>query len=562
MVPVKKNLPIGISDFKKLIERGYAYVDKSLFIEELVEQGIEVALIPRPRRFGKTLNLSMVRYFFEKRQEDQSHLFHHLKIWQNEKCRALQGQFPVIFITLKDVKHNTWEETLTTFKRLISIEFRAHPYLLEDGVLDTKEREQYQSISDETGDQPLYERSLFLLSQWLCRYHKKNVILLIDEYDTPAHAAYVGGFYHELITFLRNWLSGGLKDNPALEKGILTGILRIAKESIFSGLNNIRTFAIFNEGFQDKFGMTETEVKALLNDYNLSDRWEGIRQWYNGYRIGSSEAIYNPWSVLNCIAEKGVLAPYWINTSENALVKKLISQGDEYLKADLEKLMRGEVIEKKLVEGLVFADLEKNPDAVWSLLLLSGYLSIGAPFVYGQLCQLRIPNSEVKELYQTLIFNWFNETIQRPQYELLLKSLVSGDITTFSYIFQDFFLASFSYFDISSQEPEKVYHAFVLGLLIGLENRYEVKSNRESGYGRYDVMLIPKNPQELGVVLEFKKIGRFEKIDLESAVISALEQIQQRQYDLELKERGISRILHVGMAFQGKEVLIRSKPSI
>ncbi len=554
----KKLLPIGLSDFKKLIDGGYVYVDKTLLIQELFSKGTEVALIPRLRRFGKTLNLSMLRYFFEKTDQDTSYLFRPLKIWQDKKCQALQGKFPVIFISLKDVKHASWEQTFASLKGVISEAFRLHPYLLEDSILDGFEKQQYQAIAYEQGDQTLYEQSLKLLTKWLYRYHKNRVILLIDEYDAPAHAAYIGGYYKELIDFLRNWLSGGLKDNSSLEKGVFTGILRIAKESIFSGLNNVTTFTILNEDFQDKFGLTEPEVKKLLEEYNLLDKWDSIRQWYNGYRIGSCEGIYNPWSVLNCISKKGALAPYWVNTIDNALMKQLITQGTDYFKADIEELMRGGTIEKTIEEGIVFADLQSNPDVVWSLLLFSGYLSITTTPVYGRTCQLRIPNIEVRELYHSIILRWFKETIQEPNYQILLQSLITGDVATFSQIFQEFLLSSFSFFDVAAEEPEKIYHAFVLGVLIGLKDRYEVKSNRESGYGRYDVMLIPKKPQELGVVMEFKKIGRFEESDLESAVLSALKQIEERKYDLELKNRGVSRILHLGLAFKGKTVMIRS----
>ena len=555
----QKLLPIGISDFKKLIDGGYAYVDKTLLIQELLRKGTEVALIPRLRRFGKTLNLSMLRYFFEKTPQDTSYLFRPLKIWQDEKCRALQGQFPVLFISLKDVKHATWEETLASLKGLISEAFRLHPYLLEDSVLDHSEKKQYQSIADEQGDQPLYEQSLKLLTKWLCRYHKKRVILLIDEYDTPAHAAYIKGYYQQLIDFLRNWLSGGLKDNSDLERGVLTGILRIAKESIFSGLNNISTFTILSEDFQDKFGLIEPEVKALLEEHHLLDHLDSLRQWYNGYRIGSCEGIYNPWSVLNCIAKKGALAPYWVNTSDNALMKQLITTGTEDLKADMEELLKGGVVEKTIEEGMVFSDLEKNPDAVWSLLLFSGYLTLDATPSYGIPCRLRIPNQEVTELYRSMILDWFKASIQEPKYRLLLNSLVTGDIDTFSRIFTEFMMSSVSVFDVPTEHSEKIYHAFILGMLIGLKDKYEVKSNRESGLGRYDVMLIPKNPTDLGLIMEFKKVDHFNQSDLEATVASALQQIEDKHYTQELLDRQINRILYMGFGFDGKKVLIRHK---
>ncbi len=553
-----KPLPIGISDFKKLIDGGYAYVDKTLFIQEILEKGTHVALIARPRRFGKTLNLSMLRFFFEKGREDTSYLFKGLKIWQNEKARALQGQFPVVLISLKDVKHASWEETFNALSKLIAKEFERHSYLNQN-FLSTREQALYQQILSEKGDKTLIEQSLLLLTEWLHRYHKKQVILLIDEYDTPAHAAYIGKYYNTFIDFTRNWLSAGLKDNSHLERGVLTGILRIAKESIFSGLNNIITFTILNEEFRDKFGLLESEVKELLTQCGLSHQLSSISQWYDGYRIGSCSGIHNPWSVLNCIAKNGTLSPYWVNTSDNALMKHLIAKGTDDLKADIEELLRGGIVEKTIEEGIVFPNLEQSPTAVWSLLLFSGYLTIDERPTYGIPCRLRIPNIEVSELYKTMVIDWFKTSIHERKYRLLLSSLTSGDIDTFSQLFREFMISSVSVFDVSSEEPEKIYHAFILGMLIGLKDQYEVKSNRESGLGRYDVCLIPKKTSDLGIIMEFKKVGRFEKIDLEQAVASALKQIEDRQYAQELLDHGVSRILYLAFAFEGKNVLIRSK---
>ena len=555
----KKPLPIGISDYKTLIEGGYAYVDKTLLIEELVENGAIVSLIPRMRRFGKTLNLSMLHYFFEKSPEDTSHLFKSMNVWKNEALRALQGQFPVIFLTLKDVKQASWTDTFKSFRRLVATEFRRHKYVLQGDILDQDEKAIYHKYLGEDDDQTLLEQSLLFLSSVLHRFHQKKVILLIDEYDTPAHAAYVGKYYDTLITFLRNWLSSGLKDNKSLEKGVLTGILRIAKETIFSGLNNLRTFTILHVDFQDKFGLTESEVKALLQEYDLVDCHDEMRKWYNGYRIGSCEGIYNPWSVLNCIASRGVFAPYWVNTSDNALMKQLITQGGDEVKADVEVLLKHAILEKTIDEGVVFTTLEQNPDAVWSLLLFCGYLTIEATPSYGVPVQLRIPNIEVEELYKSMILEWFKSSIHESKYRLLLNSLTSGDIDTFSQIFQEFLVSSVSVFDTGAQEPEKIYHAFVLGMLLGLKDTYEVKSNRESGYGRFDVMLIPKDTNALGIIMEFKKVGRFEQIDLETAVLSALQQIEDRHYKQELLDRGIRRIMYLALAFEGKRVAIRSK---
>lgn len=556
---MKKPLPIGISDFKRLMDEGYLYVDKTLLIQELIENGTHVALIPRPRRFGKTLNLSMLRYFFEKREENTNYLFEHLKIWQSEKYRAMQGQFPVVFISLKDVKHPSFEKTLESLHRLIAKEFERHGYLLEENLLTVREKDLYHRILLGTRDQLLLEESLLLLSEWLHRYHKKRIILLIDEYDTPAHAAYVGNYYEPMIDLLRNWLSKGFKDNVHLERGVLTGILRIAKESIFSGVNNISTFTILNESFGDKFGLLESEVEAILADYDLSDKLSDIRLWYDGYCIGSSSGIYNPWSVLKCIAENGALSPYWVNTSDNALMKSLITKGTDDLKADIERLLNGDIVEKTIEEGIIFPNLERSPSAIWSLLLYSGYITLDAAASYGTPCRLSIPNIEVRELYKTMILDWFKSSIHEHKYQMLLSSLIKGDVETFSQLFKEFMLSSVSVFDVPAEESEKIYHAFVLGMLIGLKDQYEVKSNRESGLGRYDVMLIPKNKDQLGIIMEFKKVGRFEKIKLEEAVVSALKQIEEKHYAQELLDRGVNRILYLGFAFEGKNVLIRSK---
>lgn len=556
---MRKPLPIGVSDFKEIIEDGYAYIDKTLLIEELIEKKAKVTLIPRLRRFGKTLNLSMLRYFFEKAKQDTSHLFKGLKIWKNEKLRALQGQFPVIFISLKDVKHASWEETFDSLKGLIAAEFERHSYLLEGETLTIREKEDYHKIARKEGGKILFEKSLQLLTEWLHRFYNRRTILLIDEYDTPVHAAFIGKYYDSLIGFLRNWLSAGLKDNTFLEQGVLTGILRVAKESIFSGLNNISTFTILSETFSDKFGLLESEVKELLADYGLSEKLGKIRNWYNGYQIGISTGIYNPWSVLNCIANKGALAPYWVNTSDNALIKQLITQGTNHLKADIEQLMEGGIIEKTIEEGVVFSDLERKSNVVWALLLFSGYLTIDAAPVYGTPCRLRIPNVEVGELYKSMILEWFEITINETKYGELLNSLTQGNIDIFSRIFREFLTSSVSLFDVGANEPEKIYHALVLGMLVGLKNSYEVKSNRESGYGRYDVMLIPKDSSALGIVMEFKKVDRFEKITLEKAATSALKQIEEKNYAQELVDQGVNRILYLGFAFKAKKVLIQHK---
>jgi len=353
-------LPIGISDFKKLIEAGYAYVDKTLLIQEILDRGTEVALIPRPRRFGKTLNLSMLRYFFTKSSEDQSHLFKDLNIWKNHVYRDFQGRFPVLFLTFKDIKHSTWERTFEHFRMLLAEEFENHRYLLQGDTLSAEEKDSYRTILRGAGSQILCEQSLRLLIKWMHAYHKEQVILLIDEYDAPAHAAYVGKYYDPMIEFLRNLLSEALKDSSHLKQGVLTGVLRIAKESIFSGLNNVSPFTLFHEAFSDKFGLLESEVVDLLEQHGLTNRLPDLKHWYNGYTIGSCNAIYNPWSILKYIEEHGALAPYWVNTSDNAFMKQLIIKGGGNLKADIEELIQGKSIEKKIEEGIFSLNLNMD----------------------------------------------------------------------------------------------------------------------------------------------------------------------------------------------------------
>lgn len=557
---MKKKIPIGISDFKLLIEEKYTYVDKTLLIQELVDKGVgKISLIPRMRRFGKTLNLSMLRYFFEKTHQDTSYLFSELNIWKMERYKALQGQFPVIFLSLKDIKYSTWEDTLDAFQICIAQEYERHRYLLDSDKLSLEEKKDYHLILRKEAPQALLVQSLLMLSRFLESFYKRRVVLLIDEYDTPVHPAYIEEYYDPCIKFLRNWLTACLKDNSSLEFGVLTGILRIAKESIFSGLNNISTYSLLNKGFQDKFGFLGSEVRALLKQYELKDKLDEIRSWYNGYQIGTETEVYNPWSVLKCIEAEGKLSPYWVNTSENAIMTRLITRGADTIKKDVEELVRGGVIKKKIEEDIAFTELELRPHVIWSLLLFSGYLTVLGPVEDGSTYRLRIPNEEVNSLYRGMILSWFEKSISEENYSLLLKSLVTGDMNTFSLLFQEFLLTAFSVFDVTQDQPERIYHAFVLGMLVGLEKRYEVRSNRESGFGRYDVILFPKDVHDLGIVLEFKKMDASEDDDFETAVESALKQIEDKQYATELYARGVGSVLLIGLAFKGKKVFIKSR---
>jgi hypothetical protein len=497
-----------------------------------------------------------LRYFFEKTEKDNSHLFSPYKIWQTE-YRKLQGQYPVIFFTLKGVKQETWEEAHEKLQMIISKEFERHRYLLESSKLSKEEKEAFLAILGQKGSPAHTEMSLNWLVTWLHRYHDKRVIVLIDEYDAPIHMAYFRGYYPRIANFMRNWLGEGLKSNAFLERAVITGVLRIAKESIFSDLNHASNFTIFNEDFGGQFGLLEEEVFALLTEHDMEGKLPDVRNWYNGYHIGSY-AIYNPWSILNYIQHK-TLSPYWVNTSGNELIKEQLGLKGTFFKEDFEALILRESITKLVDVGLVFASLKNSKEAIWGLLLFSGYLTFAEPPVLDGIlysAKLTIPNQEVYALFQSMIREYFTETFPTSWTDLL-KDLITGNTEAFSRKFQQLIMDVFSVHDISKDEPERVYHAFVLGLLASLQKDYEVRSNRESGLGRYDVCLFPKDPKALGIILEFKKAK--EGDDLQAQAKSAILQIEKLEYMTDLKSRGIQKILALGMAFHGKHVFIEQK---
>lgn len=568
----KKKLPIGISDFRKVIEEDYYYVDKSLLIKELLDSGSETILLPRPRRFGKTLNLYMLRYFFEKTEEDIGKLFHDLAIWQQGKAYTdKQGQYPVIFLTFKDVKSRDWLECHTKLNRVISEEYQRHRYLLDCERLYADEKMEYMNIIKLTASKDTYENSLKKLSVYLERHYGRKAIILIDEYDSPIQEGYLHGYYDDVIAFMRNMLSGALKDNTSLEQSILTGILRVAKESIFSGLNNLEVGSLLKLEYSTHFGLLEQEVAAMLDYYEVGTDFAEVKTWYNGYVFGDT-VIYNPWSIINYAKSwKNGLQPYWVNTSSNDLVRQIITRSGYKVKEELETLLRGGSIRKEVNDNVVFQEIESSSDLLWSFLLLSGYLKTVAKERNIRLyCDLEIPNREVMYLFEDIVLKWFQSNLEVDQYDLMLESLLVGDIESFGDIFKEIVLTTFSYFDTSGRHPEKVYHAFVLGILVRLRDTYEVKSNRESGHGRYDVMLIPKGiPEEnqqskhrldsnrKGIIIEFKNVRAGET--LETAADAALKQIVEKRYTSELEMRGIQKILLLGITFAGKEVLIKSQ---
>jgi hypothetical protein len=559
-----KTLPIGQSDYREIITRNQFYVDKTLFLKELLDSGSLVSLIVRPRRFGKTTNLTMIRYFFEKHPnlENCEFLFQDKMIWKEgseytEHC----GKYPVVYLTLKDIKESSWENCETRIKMVLSEEFDRHKYLLKEDLIKGQHRVDFENLINRSADLSLYKNALKTLTQFLYNHHKQRVVVLIDEYDTPIHEANERGYYTQIVDFLRSFLGTGLKDNPCIERSVITGILRISKESIFSDLNNFAVFTTLNDKYSEQFGMTEKEVWEALETYGLESYKEGVKDWYNGYVFGSTEGIYNPWSVLNFLdSYKEGLRPHWVNTSSNLLVKKLLTNSDSAAKKDLERLLTGQAIQKEVMVDTVFADVEKNSETLWSYLLFSGYLKVTKQEITQDerlICDLMIPNKEVSFVYRKFISSWLTENLQSTELNLLLKGLLEGDSKTFGKFLKKFVLNSMSYFDPTGAEPEKVYHAFVLGLLLQLSDQYRVQSNRESGYGRYDIMLIPKSHAKNGIIIEFKKVEHDEKETLETAVESALHQIEEKQYESELKGLGISTIFKYGIAFDGKDVLVK-----
>ncbi|AVK47201.1 AAA family ATPase [Clostridium sp. MF28] len=560
---MRKNIQIGASDFKELIEGNNFFVDKSLLIKEFIENGAKIILTPRPRRFGKTLNLSMLRYFFDIRtKDDTKDLFKNLKIENEKEIMELQGQYPVIFITFKNQKHISFEDFQDGIKVLLSNLYKEHEYLLYSNKLSEFDKNDFKEIISRKASIGVLYEGISNLMGYMNKHYGKKVMLFIDEYDVPIQEGYLRGYYDNMIVSIRNLLTSALKDNPYVEKSLITGILRVAKESIFSGLNNLDVNTILRYNFNDKFGFTENEVFDLANYYEAVEKIENIKKWYNGY-VFAGEVVYNPWSVLNYLKNiKEGFMPYWINSSSNDLIKKLLIKGDKNMKLELEDLIEGKSINKVIDDSIVMSEVEDSNDNIWSFLLLSGYLkAVKTENIRGRLnCELKIPNEEVHIFYENLIKKWFNETMTNEKYELMLNMLITGEIEIFSGIFKQFVINNLSYFDVSGTEPERVYHAFVLGMLISLSDKYEVKSNKESGYGRYDVMLIPKDISKIGIVIEFKKIDDFLKTTIEDGSKAALKQIEDMKYSQELESRGVKNIIKLAIVFKGKEIEITQAP--
>ena len=571
-----RTVSIGTQDFEKMIQRNCFYVDKTGFIKEWWESEDEVTLITRPRRFGKTLNMSMLNCFFSNKYADRGELFEKLEIWKDGKYREIQGTYPVIFLSFASIKSNNFTDTKNDIVAVINGAFRSHSYLLDSDVLSDAEKEIFESfdryannisVDKEIANETVY-RALNNLSLFLSRYYGKKVIILLDEYDTPMQEAYVNGYWEELVAFTRSLFNSTFKTNPYLERAIMTGITRVSKESIFSDLNNLKVITVTNEEYSKCFGFTEKEVFDALDEQGISGEKEKVKLWYDGFTFGKSKDIYNPWSIINFLDEKNYKT-YWADSSSNGLINSLVKTGSSYIKMMMETLLKGETIDVPIDEQIVFSQLDYSEDAVWSLMLASGYLKvISSDKLTGDrtksvMYKLALTNFEIKLMFEDMILRWFspakNETNE------FIKALICGDIESMNAYMNKVALKTISYFDTgnvpSDEEPERFFHGFVLGLMVDQSENYIITSNRESGFGRYDIMLEPKDKQSQkypGIVIEFKVINPRKENSLEETVEAALKQIEDRNYDTELINRGVNKenIHHYGFAFKSKEVLI------
>ena len=557
-----RTISIGCQDFETIRRGGYFYIDKTEFLSEWWEGGDSVTLITRPRRFGKTLNMSMTEKFFSVQYAGQGELFQGLSIWEKAPYRKLQGTYPVISLSFAGVKEKDYTSTVQRICQILTDLYYDYSFLLESDCLLPGEKQYFQSISE---DMPEVTATLSLhrLSKFLYKYYKKKVLILLDEYDTPMQEAYVNGYWEELVSFTRSLFNSAFKTNPYMERAIMTGITRVSRESIFSDLNNLEVVTTTSEKYADSFGFTEKEVFAALDEFGLSDKRQDVKSWYDGFTFGNEVDIYNPWSILNYLDKRKATA-YWANSSSNSLAGKLIREGNKETKQNLERLLRGETLRVEIDEQVVYGELHTKRNAVWSLLLASGYLRV-LDIEFSEETgrwyhTLTLTNREVRMMFENMIRGWFSE--QDENYNDFIKALLSDDLKAMNHYMNKVALATFSTFDTGKKlseaaEPERFYHGFVLGLLVDLADRYTVTSNRESGFGRYDVLLEPKREED-GIILEFKVQDAEEEAELIDTVKAALEQIEKKRYESILTEKGVpkERIRKYGFAFCGKKVLI------
>ncbi len=563
MIDVTKVIGIGKQSFEDIIQSNCFYIDKTSLIKEWWESEDDITLITRPRRFGKTLNMDMLKCFFSNQYRDQGQLFEGLNIWKEKKYQQLQGTYPVIYLSFADVKQTNYKDAVLKIKKIITDVYQQYIELAGwEGLTEVQIR-QFQSV-DPYMDDVTAQCALKDLSGYLYRYYEKKVIILLDEFDTPMQEAYIHGYWNEFTAFIRSLFNAAFKTNPYLNRAMMTGITRVSKESIFSDLNNLKVVTTTSEEYATCFGFTQEEVFAALEEFQLADQKDAVKQWYDGFTFGSQQDIYNPWSITNYLKEKKFLA-YWASTSSNGLVNRLIQTSKPDVKEFMEELLNEREIVLNFDEQIVFDQLETKENAIWSLMVASGYLKVDKIEYRGILhvpwYHLKITNLETLGMFSEMFTGWFQNT--RSNYNAFIKAMLCGNIKEMNAYMNEVALATFSSFDTGSHpsgrtQPERFYHGFVLGLLVELRDQYEVRSNRESGYGRYDVMLIPRQKNQLAFVLEFKVYNAQEELKLEDTVQSALLQIEEKHYDTELIERGISKskIRHYGFAFEGKKLLI------
>lgn len=559
---MSQTVSLGAQDFAYIRENNCFFVDKTSFIKEWWENKDAVTLITRPRRFGKTLNLNMLECFFSLEYAKRDDLFEGLSVWEEEQYRQLQGTYPVLFLSFANIKGNTYKAAREGIIQAIVRLYGKYDSLRREDFMARQDLEYFDSVSSEMSD-TVAALALSSLSDYLSRYYGKKVLIFLDEYDTPLQEAYVNGFWQELVDFMRGIFNAAFKTNPYMERGLLTGITRVSRESIFSDLNNLTVVTTTSEKYCTQFGFTEKEVFDALEAYGLTAQKEKVKYWYDGFSFGQRKDLYNPWSI-TCFLEERKYKPYWVNTSSNKMIAQLIQRGTPEIKTMMEDLLEGKELVTEIDEEIIFEQLGKKKNAIWSLLLASGYLKVNQiyedektdRFVY----HLTITNREVRMMFEDMIRDWFSE--EDVPYNEFIKAMLSGDVKAMNRYMNTVSLATFSYFDTAKNSfaenaPERFYHGFVLGLVVELMGRYKVNSNRESGYGRYDVMLEPLNSEDPAFILEFKAQDSDEK-DLEKTVESALNQIKDKKYESELIARGIEkeRIRCYGFAFQGKRVLI------
>ena len=550
-----QGIGIGESDFKRLRIRNNYYIDKTMYIKDIIDNESRVLLVTRPRRFGKTLNMSMLRYYFDIKQKDSKELFKGLKILEQEdKYTSKLGAYPVIYLTLKDAGLMNYEMMIMQLKTIMMELFYEHRELL-DGEIAEGERVIFNKILSASATDVDLLNSLKMLSKLMNQYYKKSVILLIDEYDVPLQNAYVEGYYDEAVKFFKTFFGTTFKDNPYLEKTVLTGVSRVAKESIFSGANNFDVYTVLDNEFADDFGITEEEMDKIIKDFNIQEEKEEIKKWYDGYKIGEVEGIYNPWSIINYLNKK-VLMPYWVNTSSNDLIK-LVLKNSSTIKEKIERLLKDEEIEVPINLETVIVGIENNENNIWGLMLGTGYLKVVQVVdLNKRLYRVKFPNYEIKYLFEEIIDDWFRDKVIGNDLESILKDLVTLNMKEFEKKFEVLVKEMFSYMDVGENTAENFYHAFVLGMLVGLKDSYYVNSNRESGFGRYDILLEPKDKDGNSFIMEFKVLEDREEKTIEDTIKNAKKQIEEKGYESNLRERGFRNITKMVYAFKGKEVKI------